>query len=154
MKFIYIGFAVFLLLFYLYLLFKKRVRRIAEEKLKKEESARPSANETARQRLANDMKVKREAAPVAAPAQPVKPLEEAKITPPEIPQDSTLRRHYISHLRYMIESVTFPQPTDSVLRRHYEQLIASEMDACLADGARMNKLIGEFDAVRKKALSA
>jgi hypothetical protein len=40
-----------------------------------------------------------------------------------LPQDSVLRRHYLTHLRHMIETVAMPSPTDSVLRRHHEHLI-------------------------------
>ncbi|HWP00366.1 MAG TPA: hypothetical protein VNL74_07045 [Methylococcus sp.] len=69
-----------------------------------------------------------------------------------LPQDSVLRRHYLSHVRYMIESVTFPRPVDSVLRRHYEQLIAGEMDACLGDEAQMKKLIRRYEEHRRNAM--
>ena len=42
-----------------------------------------------------------------------------------IPEDSTLRRHYWSHLEYQKLAITHPYPTDSALRRHYETQIAS-----------------------------
>jgi hypothetical protein len=45
----------------------------------------------------------------------------------KIPQDSVLRRHYLTHLRTKIESGLAPCPTDSVLRRHYDSLIDTEM---------------------------
>lgn len=69
-----------------------------------------------------------------------------------IPQDSVLRRHYLSHVRYMIETVTFPRPVDSVLRRHYEQLITGELDACLGDEAQMKKLIRRYEEYRRNAM--
>lgn len=69
-----------------------------------------------------------------------------------LPQDSVLRRHYLSYVNYMIETVTFPRPVDSVLRRHYEQLIAAEMDACLADEAQMKKLIRRYEEHRRNAV--
>jgi hypothetical protein len=71
---------------------------------------------------------------------------------PNIPQDSVLRRHYLSHLRYMIETVTSPRPVDSVLRRHYEQLIASELDACLCDDAKMERLIRRYEEHQRNAM--
>ncbi len=70
-----------------------------------------------------------------------------------IPQDSVLRRHYISHIRYMIETITFPRPTDSVLRRHYDHLIASELEACLNDEAQLERLISRYEEHRRNAKS-
>ncbi|CAI8718611.1 conserved protein of unknown function [Methylocaldum szegediense] len=74
----------------------------------------------------------------------------AKPSRPLIPQDSVLRRHFISHVRYMIETITFPRPTDSVLRRHYDQLIASELEACLNDEAHLERLISRYEEHRRK----
>ncbi len=65
-----------------------------------------------------------------------------------IPQDSVLRRHFMTQVLYMLKTVRFPQPTDSVLRRHYEQLILSEFVACLRDQARMEKLLAEYERRR------
>ena len=36
------------------------------------------------------------------------------------PEDSVLRRHYLTQLAAERKSITHPYPTDSVLRRHYE----------------------------------
>lgn len=52
------------------------------------------------------------ATPVNAPA------GVTKIHP--IPEDSMLRRHFLSLLRSQIEADLPPQPTDSILRRHFE----------------------------------
>jgi len=41
-----------------------------------------------------------------------------------IPEDSVLRRHYLTQLAAERESITHPYPTDSVLRRHYESMFA------------------------------
>lgn len=49
-----------------------------------------------------------------------------------IPEDSVLRRHFLTQLRSEIAAELPPPPTDSVLKRHYEQLLASKMAACLA----------------------
>ena len=67
----------------------------------------------------------------AATAEPV-------ITPPQdpassktqkqqLPQDSILRRHYLTQLRFDFESTLPPSPTDSILKRHYGSLLANEM---------------------------
>lgn len=69
------------------------------------------------------------------------------------PQDSVLRRHYVTHVRYMIETLTFPCPTDSVLRRHYDHLITSELEACLGDDAQMERLISRYEEHRRSARS-
>ncbi|BBA37440.1 hypothetical protein sS8_5523 [Methylocaldum marinum] len=66
-----------------------------------------------------------------------------------IPEDSVLRRHYMSHVRYMIETITFPCPTDCMLRRHYEHLISSRLEDCLSDEAQMNRLISSYEEHRR-----
>jgi FtsZ-interacting cell division protein ZipA len=70
-----------------------------------------------------------------------------------IPEDSVLRRHHINHIKYMIETTTFPRPTDSVLRRHYDHLIASELEACLGNEAVMDRLISRYEEHRRNARS-
>jgi hypothetical protein len=45
----------------------------------------------------------------------------------KLPQDSILRRHYLSQLRFDIESTLPLRPSDSILKRHYNNLICSEM---------------------------
>ncbi len=51
------------------------------------------------------------------------PFTEKKI----IPEDATLRRHYISQLRATIEAAKAERPTDSTLRRHYDAMINAEI---------------------------
>ncbi len=46
----------------------------------------------------------------------------------QVPEDSVLRRHYLTKLRYDVEASLPPRPTDSVLKRHYETLINAEME--------------------------
>jgi hypothetical protein len=65
-----------------------------------------------------------------------------------IPQDSVLKRHYLAHVRYMLETLSPPRPTDSVLRRHHEQLISSQFEACLRDPARMDQVRADYEARR------
>ncbi|NOQ35578.1 MAG: hypothetical protein GQ569_06750 [Methylococcaceae bacterium] len=52
----------------------------------------------------------------------------AKVT---IPEDSTLRRHFLAEVRAKIESNFHPRPTDAVLKRHHDSLIASEINKYL-----------------------
>lgn len=43
----------------------------------------------------------------------------------KIPEDSMLRRHYLTHIQARKESRLPARPTDSMLRRHYDSLMAS-----------------------------
>ncbi len=45
----------------------------------------------------------------------------------KLPEDSMLRRHYLTHLRALIESRLPPRPTDSTLRRHYDSMIEHQV---------------------------
>lgn len=58
----------------------------------------------------------------------------SRATPSElrIPEESTLRRHFLTHLQSEIESALFPRPADSVLQRHYDALVAAELENRLA----------------------
>lgn len=49
-----------------------------------------------------------------------------------VPQDSTLRRHFLTQLRIAIENNKAPRPTDSALRRHYDSMINAELENYLA----------------------
>ena len=46
----------------------------------------------------------------------------------KVPEDSTLKRHFLATLRAKIESELHPRPSDAVLKRHYDSLIVSEME--------------------------
>ena len=56
-----------------------------------------------------------------------------KIQPPSyssplrIPEDSMLKRHFLTQLQSEIEAALFPRPTDSILQRHYDTLVAVEL---------------------------
>lgn len=45
-----------------------------------------------------------------------------------LPQDSVLKRHFISQLQAEIAAGFSPRPSDSVLKRHYDALIQSELE--------------------------
>jgi len=49
-----------------------------------------------------------------------------------IPEDSVLRRHYITQLRSEIELELCPRPTDFNLQRHYDTLVAEKLECRLA----------------------
>ncbi|MDD5267623.1 MAG: hypothetical protein PHO08_10905 [Methylococcales bacterium] len=66
-----------------------------------------------------------------------------------LPQDSMLRRHYLTHLRTMIESLNGPRPTDSSLRRHYDSLITTEIAQCSSDKNAFGRLICHYEAYKK-----
>ncbi|MBF6647513.1 hypothetical protein [Methylobacter sp. BlB1] len=44
------------------------------------------------------------------------------------PEDSVLRRHYLTHLQAEREALTNPYPTDSTLRRHYDAMVKIQLD--------------------------
>jgi len=48
-------------------------------------------------------------------------------SPLRVPEDSMLKRHFLTQLRSEIEAALFPRPTDSVLQRHYDTLVAVEL---------------------------
>jgi hypothetical protein len=55
-----------------------------------------------------------------------KPANYPKPDPAHVfPQDSMLRRHFISHLATIAKSCTPGRPTDSMLRRHFDALMAN-----------------------------
>ncbi len=45
-----------------------------------------------------------------------------------IPEDSTLRRHFLTQLRAEVEAEFAPRPTDSTLKRHHDAMIAAEFE--------------------------
>lgn len=45
-----------------------------------------------------------------------------------LPEESTLKRHFLSQLRVDIESSLAPLPTCSTQRRHHEALVLAEID--------------------------
>jgi len=69
-----------------------------------------------------------------------------------LPQDSTLRRHYLTNLRAMIESLKPPRPTDSSLSRHYDAMILAEIEQCVSDQGAIERLICNYED-HKKALA-
>jgi len=52
-----------------------------------------------------------------------------------IPEDSTLKRHFLTQVQSEIETLLFPRPTDSTLRRHYDALVKAQMQTFLGNSA-------------------
>ncbi|TAK61140.1 hypothetical protein [Methylobacter sp.] len=75
---------------------------------------------------------------------------QAKVPFPEnagnsfLPQDSILKRHYLTHVYTMIDSLAPPRPTESVLRRHYDAIIITKVVQCLNDKKTMEQLIEDY----------
>ncbi len=70
-----------------------------------------------------------------------------------VPQDSMLRRHYLTHLRTMITELNQTCPTDSMLRRHYHAHITTQVDQCLNDEQAMQQLICCYENYKKTLVS-
>jgi hypothetical protein len=49
-----------------------------------------------------------------------------------VPEDSTLRRHFLTHLRAKIEDDLLPEQIDPTLRHYYEASIAAEFQKRLS----------------------
>ncbi len=49
-----------------------------------------------------------------------------------VPEDSTLKRHFLNNLQVEVESELPPRPTCSMLKRHFDTLVIAEMDERLA----------------------
>lgn len=50
-----------------------------------------------------------------------------------IPEDSTLKRHFVTQLRAEIIDIYPSRPTDSTLGRHYDGLISAELERKLEE---------------------
>jgi hypothetical protein len=66
-----------------------------------------------------------------------------------LPQDSLLKRHYLTHLRAMIISLSSPRPTDSTLSRHYDTQIAAKIEQCLNDESALQQLVFHYEHNKK-----
>ena len=113
------------------------------------------------QATANKPTASTEPSPIAVPInRPLSATQPALVVAPKIvkqdstdnlPQDSTLRRHAIAHLRSLIESLNPARPTDSSLSRHYDALINAEIEQCINDKGAIERLVVTVET-HKKAL--
>ena len=75
-----------------------------------------------------------ESAPVAEKTPPVVQASApvvAKATTDNLPEDSTLRRHALAHLKNILVAVIGSRPSDSIQSRHYDAEINSQIELCL-----------------------
>jgi hypothetical protein len=104
--------------------------------------------------------IQNEKSTTTAPVAPkIEPIVEPKTTSAVIltqqtsnnnaPQDSALRRHFVSHLRTMVESLQHPRPTDSTLSRHYDSVINTEIEQCVNDQGALEQLISRYEDQKK-----
>jgi len=68
-----------------------------------------------------------------------------------LPEDSTLRRHYLTQLHSMIESLKSARPTDSTLSRHYDAMISAERELCVNEPAAIERLQRQYKDHKKTA---
>lgn len=61
--------------------------------------------------------------------------------PVTVPEDSVLRRHFLSHVQNQLLAGAPDRPTDSVLSRHYDQWVAAQLDSCVNDAGKLNALL-------------
>lgn len=62
-----------------------------------------------------------------------------------LPQDSMLKRHYLTNLRAIITSLSPQPPTDSALSRHYNTQIAAKIEQCLNNEQAVAQLISQYE---------
>ena len=66
----------------------------------------------------------------------------------QFPQDSMLRRHYLTHLKMMLEFIYAPYPTDSALKRHRETFIEAKIEDCLNDKDKLAQLVLNYEVIK------
>jgi len=89
--------------------------------------------------------------PVATPAvviesQPVSTQDNSLL-----PQDSMLKRHYLTHVHAMMTAISPARPTEPTLAHHYDTQLTADIAQCLSDEAAMEKLIAQYAACQKTA---
>jgi len=68
------------------------------------------------------------------------------------PEDSVLRRNYLTQLAADRESITHPYPTDSVLRRHYESTFALANEPTNVNKPKIESVIAKNLAQEKQQI--
>lgn len=126
---------------------KAKKRKLKEEPVKLEEQRKQVKEEPSVTAVEVDRKIaveaqKREVAKIET-KQVVEQIHQ------KLPQDSLLRRHYLTHLKMMITSIYTPEPTDSALKRHYESMISGKIADCLDDDAKMARLVADYEEIKK-----
>ena len=86
--------------------------------------------------------------PAIAPATP-KIEKSPEPTNENLPQDSTLRRHYLTHLRAIVSAINPPRPTDSALSRHHDAQIAAQLEQSLRSQDAIQQLFARYENHKK-----
>jgi hypothetical protein len=73
----------------------------------------------------------------------------SKITTDNLPQDSIQRRHVLSKLQNIIETLKGPRPSDSIQSRHYEALVNSLISQALTDKVTLDNLYKSYKSLPK-----
>jgi hypothetical protein len=66
-----------------------------------------------------------------------------------LPQDSMLKRHYLTHVRAMMNSLNPSRPTELALSRHYDTQINANIERCLNNKMAMDQLIADYADYKK-----
>jgi hypothetical protein len=137
---------------------RKTVESVRNAEQRRQETARqPTVPKTPVTQTPSTQTVKETISVVDAPAvkEPVQPAKPQPLTEPEpaiktevkpaahpkpdpahvFPQDSMLRRHFITHLAASVNPSKPGRPSDSMLRRHYDTMLAAEETARFAQPA-------------------
>jgi hypothetical protein len=68
-----------------------------------------------------------------------------------VPEDSNLKRHFISLIGSMLEALYHnQQPSDSTLTRHFQQWLEYQRDLCIQDQNAYEQLLGDYSACRSE----
>lgn len=70
---------------------------------------------------------------------------ESLVLESHVPSDVILRRHYLTHLSMMLETL-HPQPEDAVLKRHHEQWLTQRIEALVMDPQAVEALEADYEA--------
>jgi len=117
------------------------------------ESAKPIKQET---KPADKVVASTESKPVESVNKPAIAQATPKIekspepTNENLPQDSTLRRHYLTHLHAIVSAINPPRPTDSALSRHHDAQIADQLEQSLRSQDTIQQLFSRYENHKKK----
>jgi hypothetical protein len=89
--------------------------------------------------------------PIATPAVVIESQPVSTQDTSLLPQDSMLKRHYLTHVHAMMTAISPARPTEPTLARHYDTQLTADIAQCLSDEAAMEKLIAQYAACQKTA---
>ncbi len=154
--------AIVLLLIIILIIFIARKRISNKEKLINNHEFPEPAMQAEENKLANKLKVDTEPNKEAlCPTETNSELivasktnktasQSHKVSNDNLPQDFMLRRHYLTNLRAMLESISPPRPTDAALRRHHDSILHTEIEQCLCDKGAVERLICNYENHKKR----